>query len=155
LTDPNVDAGPLIGGWRLRRWVAIDAAGTEVFPMGTAATGYLAYTADGTMVALMGSGDRSPFDSDDVTGGSDAERASAFASFIAYAGRYEVTSDTVIHDVEASLFPNWIGTRQRRGWQLDRAGRELTLIAQGIRQGGEIRTHRLTWDRVGEGDPGG
>jgi hypothetical protein len=152
---PDEAARALIGGWRLKRWVAIDAAGIEVFPMGSTATGYLAYTAEGAMVAMMGSGDRPLFVSDDVTGGSEAERAGAFASFIAYAGRYEVTSDTVIHHVETSLFPNWIGTRQRRGWQLDREGRELTLTARGIRQGGETRTHRLTWERVPEDDPGG
>jgi lipocalin-like protein len=154
VTEPGVDGRRLIGGWRLRRWVAIDAAGNEVFPMGSTATGYLAYTADGTMVAMMGSGDRPPFASDDVTGGSDIERAGAFASFIAYAGRYEVTADTVIHHVEASLFPNWIGTRQHREWQLDPDGRELTLTARGIRQGGETRTHRLSWERVSEGGPG-
>ena len=155
MTEPSTDGRGLIGGWRLRRWVAIDAAGNEVFPMGATATGYLAYTADGTMVAMMGSADRPPFESDDLTGGSDVEQAGAFASFIAYAGRYEVTAETVTHHVEASLFPNWIGTRQRRGWQLDREGRELTLTARGIRQGGETRTHHLTWELVWEGDPGG
>lgn len=123
--------------------------------MGRGATGYLAYTADGTMVAMMGSGDRSPFASDDVTGGTDAERAGAFASFIAYAGRYEVTKDAVIHYVEASLFPNWIGTRQRRGWQLDASGRELTLTAPAILLGGETRTHRLTWERTEQSEAGG
>jgi hypothetical protein len=154
VTEPDAASKALIGGWRLRRWVAIDAAGTEVLPM-AGATGFLAYTADGTMVAMMGSGDRSPFASDDVTGGTDAERAGAFASFIAYAGRYEVTADTVIHYVEASLFPNWIGTMQRRGWQLDPSGRELTLTAPSILLGGETREHRLTWERIGDGEAGG
>jgi len=133
--------------------VAIDATGNEVFPMGSTATGYLAYTADGTMVAMMGAGDRPLFSSDDLTGGTEGEQARAFASFIAYAGRYEVTADTVIHLVEASLFPNWIGTRQQRGWQLDPDGNELTLTARAIRQGGETRTHHLTWERVRGGAP--
>ena len=153
MTGPVPDGRRLVGGWRLRRWVAIDPTGNEVFPMGPGATGYLAYTADGTMIALMGAGDRPAFASDDVTGGSDPERARAFESVIAYAGRYEVTADTVIHLVEASLFPNWIGTRQRRAWRLDPSGSELTLTGTAIRQGGETRTHRLTWERVGARDP--
>jgi hypothetical protein len=152
--DPDGPARALIGGWRLRRWMAVDANGAEVFPMGAGATGYLAYTADGTMVAMMGQGDRPAFASDDVTGGGDPERAYAFATFIAYAGRYEVTADTVTHLVEVSLFPNWIGTRQRRGWVLDPSGTELTLTATSIRQGGETRTHHLTWERVDPGAPG-
>jgi len=153
--EPDGHTRALIGGWRLRRWVAVDTDGAEVFPMGAGATGYLAYTADGTMVAMMGQGDRPAFSSDDVTGGSDAERASAFATFIAYAGRYEVSSDTVTHLVEVSLFPNWIGTRQRRAWVVDPSGRELTLTASAIRQGGVTRTHRLTWQRVEPAERGG
>jgi hypothetical protein len=153
VTD-RASGDPLVGGWRLRRWVATDAAGTEMLPMGAAADGYLGYTADGTMIAMMGSGERAPFDSDDVTGGTDAERARAFASFIAYAGRYEIAGDAVIHEVASSLFPNWIGTRQQRHWELDATGRYLTLTSPPILQDGATRVHRLTWERIGRDDPG-
>ena len=117
--------------------------------MGAAADGYIAYTADGTMIAMMGSGDRPAFAEDDVTGGTDAERGQAFASFIAYAGRYEVSGEYVTHHVEASLFPNWIGTVQRRHWELDPSGRLLTLTSPPIVQAGQTRIHRLTWERAG------
>ena len=112
MTDSEVSNHRLVGGWRLARWVAIADDGSETFPMGEAPDGLLDYSADGTMVTIMSRGDRVRFAGDDVTGGSEAERASAFASCIAYGGRYEVSEDTVIHQVETSLFPNWVGTEQ-------------------------------------------
>jgi hypothetical protein len=139
----------LVGGWRLSSWVAIADDGSETFPMGEAADGLLAYAADGTMVTVIGQGDRHRFAGDDVTGGSDAERASAFASYIAYGGRYEVRGDTVIHHVEMSLFPNWIGTDQRRQWELDPSGRDLTLTSPPLLIGGTRRIQRLRWERAG------
>ncbi len=116
--------------------------------MGASPDGLVTYTADGTMVGMMGPGDRPRFATDDVTGGTDVERALAFATFIAYGGRYEVGGDTVTHYVETSLFPNWIGTTQRRRWELDESGRRLTLTSPPVTLGGAIRIQRLTWERA-------
>jgi hypothetical protein len=139
---------PLVGSWRLRRWAAVADDGSETLPLGETPDGLLAYTADGTMVALMSPGDRPPFASDDVTGGTEAERAAAFATFIAYGGRYEVDGQSVSHHVEASLFPNWIGTTQRRHWELDASATRLTLTSPPLVLGGSRRIQRLTWERV-------
>ena len=79
---------PLVGGWRLLAWVAIADDGSETRPLGDAPGGLLTYSADGTVIGIMGSSGRPLFQTDDVTGGSDAERAAACASFIAYGGRY-------------------------------------------------------------------
>ena len=123
--------------------------------MGEHPDGLLTYTADGTMVGIMGPGDRPRFAADDVTGGTDDERALAFATFIAYGGRYEVIGDTVTHDVETSLFPNWIGTRQQRRWELDPTGRHLMLTSPPLLLGGSTRVQRLRWERLPEGPAGG
>jgi hypothetical protein len=45
---------PLLGGWRLRSWVSIADDGSEVLPMGETPDGLLTYTADGTMIGIMG-----------------------------------------------------------------------------------------------------
>jgi len=116
--------------------------------MGEAPEGLLVYSDDGTMVGIMGPAARPRFASDDVTGGTDDERARAFATFIAYGGRYEIEGDTVRHDVETSLFPNWIGTVQRRRWELAENGRLLTLTSPPLSLGGMVRVQRLTWERV-------
>jgi Lipocalin-like domain len=144
---------PLVGGWRLRTWVSISDDGSEVHPMGEAPDGLLAYTAGGTMVAIMGPVDRTRFSTDDVTGGTPDEQAGAFATFIAYGGSFDVDGDTVNHHVETSLFPNWIGTMQRRRWELDETGRHLTLTSPPLLLGGAKRIQRLRWERVDDEAP--
>ncbi|MGH2476694.1 MAG: lipocalin-like domain-containing protein [Candidatus Limnocylindrales bacterium] len=139
---------PLVGSWRLRRWAAIAEDATESLPMGDAPDGLLIYAADGSMIAAFGLGDRPPFDSDDVTGGTDDERARAFSTYVAYGGTYEVDGDTVHHRVETSLFPNWVGTVQRRRWELDLTGRQLSLTSPPVSLGGATRIQRLIWDRA-------
>lgn len=116
--------------------------------MGEAPDGLLAYTAGGTMVGIMGPGDRPRFSTEDVTGGTPEEQAAAFATFIAYGGRFAVDGDTVIHTVETSLFPNWIGTEQRRRFELSRDGRTLTVTSPPIAIGGMRRVQRLIWSRI-------
>lgn len=138
-----------VGSWRLRRWVSLADDGSQSLPMGEAPEGLLVYSDDGTMVGIMGPAARPRFASDDVTGGTDEERARAFATFIAYGGRYQVEGDTVRHDVETSLFPNWIGTVQQRRWELDDDGRLLTLTSPPLALGGTVRVQRLTWERAG------
>ncbi len=144
MTDPH----PLVGGWRLVTWSAVGDDGSEVRPMGDAPDGLLAYTAEGTMLGIMGPGDRPRFHDDDVTGGTSAEQAAAFATFIAYGGRYRVDGDEVVHTVETSLFPNWIGTEQRRRWSLADDGATLTLTSPPLLLGGARRRQILTWRRV-------
>jgi hypothetical protein len=139
---------PLVGAWRLRRWLALAEDGSESKPMGEAPEGLLVYSGDGTMIGIMGPAARPLFASDDVTGGTDNERAQAFATFIAYGGHYEIEGDTVRHDVEASLFPNWIGTVQRRRWDLSEDWRLLTLTSPPLALGGVVRVQQLTWERV-------
>jgi Lipocalin-like domain len=138
----------LVGGWRLRTWVSIADDGSEVRPIGDAPDGLLVYSAGGTMVAVMGPRDRPRLATDDVTGGTADEQARAFATFIAYGGSYEIDGDSVNVHVEMSLFPNWIGTTQRRRWELDDSGRHLTLTSPPLVLGGAKRIQRLRWERV-------
>ena len=139
----------LVGGWRLRTWVSIGDDGSETLPMGERPDGLLSYTADGTMIGIMSPDDRPRFSTDDVTGGTIDEQAAAFATCIAYGGSYELDGDTVTHRVEMSLFPNWIGTTQRRRWELDERGSRLILTSPPVMLGGATRIQRLTWERAG------
>ncbi len=139
---------PLVGSWRLRRWVAIADDGSEALPMGDAPDGLLIYSGDRRMIAMLGSGERPRFAADDVTGGTDAERAAAFSTLIAYGGPFEIEGDTVLHHVETSLFPNWVGTVQRRRWELDQAERRLILTSPPVTLGGVTRIQRLSWERA-------
>jgi hypothetical protein len=42
--------------------------------------------------------------------------------FVAYGGRYSFSGDRVIHHVEMSLFPNWVGSDQERTVSLTGTG---------------------------------
>ncbi len=139
----------LVGGWRLRSWISVAGDGSETAPWGERPSGLLTYTATGAMIVVMCRAGRPSFATDDLTGGSIVEQARAFGSFIAYGGSFEVAGDTVIHHVETSLFPNWVGTTQHRRWELDPSGRHLTLESPPLTQGGMARIQRLRWDRVG------
>jgi hypothetical protein len=140
--------GDLVGSWRLRTWVAFSEDGSESLPMGDAPEGLLIYSPDGTMIVLMARAGRPGIASEDVTGGTEVERAEAFASFIAYGGAYAVEGDSVSHHVEMSQFPNWVGTIQRRRWALDPTNAVLTITSPPVTLGGAARVQRLTWERV-------
>src|SRR5919199_5315242 len=117
----------LVGTWRLTSWENQDDAGQITFPVGRDARGYIIYTADGYVSVQIMTAQRERFVADDLLTGTTDEKARAAETFIAYGGHYELASDTVIHHVELSLFPNWVGTRQVR--RIEMAGDRLTLSA--------------------------
>src|ERR671932_507328 len=137
----------LVGTWRLTSWENHDGAGQITSPVGRDPRGYIIYTADGYVSVQIMTAQRQRFAADDLLQGSTDEKARAAETFIAYAGGYELASDTVIHHVELSLFPNWVGTRQVR--HLDLAGDRLTLSAGPMVLAGRKQIARLIWERVG------
>src|SRR5918992_3291400 len=95
--------------------------------MKTDALGSLLYTADGRFSVMISRAGRTWFDSDDLLGGATEEKALAVEGFVAYAGRYSFHGDRVVHHVELSLFPNWVGTDQQ--WSVELSGDRLILSA--------------------------
>ena len=136
----------LDGTWRLVSWENQDSAGKITFPVGRDARGYIIYTADGYVSVQIMTAQRQRFAADDLLQGSTDEKARAAETFIAYAGRYELASDTVMHHVELSLFPNWVGTRQVR--RIEMAGDRLTLSAGPMMLAGGQQIARLIWERM-------
>ena len=136
----------LVGTWRLTSWENQDSAGKITFPVGRDARGYIIYTADGYVSVQIMTAQRQRFAADDLLQGSTDEKARAAETFIAYCGRYELASDTVIHHVELSLFPNWVGTRQVR--RIEMAGDRLTLSAGPMMLAGRQQIARLIWERM-------
>lgn len=124
----------IVGTWRLRSWTALDDDGTSSEPMGHEPSGLLVYAADGTMITV-------------ITPSPEGESDRSAAACFAYAGRYEVRDDVVVHLVETSCRPDWVGTRQIRKLDLDADGTTLTLTSGPLELGGTTRTHRLVWKR--------
>jgi hypothetical protein len=142
----------LAGSWRLLRWeIAYGDGRQPSFPYGEAASGLLLYASDGWMSACVLRAGRPPLSSDSVRSAPEAERLAAFESYFHYAGRYHVRSEggrqQVVHEVEHSLNPNFVGSRQVRDIDFDAQGR-LTLSASDTVPGSDVaRHHRLVWQR--------
>jgi hypothetical protein len=77
--------------------------------------------------------DRAKFAADDLFGRSAEERAQAAGTYVSYCGRYEFRGDIVVHRVELSLFPNWIGVEQER--LVEVTGNRLILSTRPISLG--------------------
>jgi hypothetical protein len=99
------DAARLVGSWRMKSWTRkIVATGEVSDAMGADPIGYIAYHADGRMMATVFSRSRGGFSGPRPT--SD-EKIRLFDSMLAYVGRYTLADDKVIHHVEAAWNPGW------------------------------------------------
>jgi hypothetical protein len=137
---------PLVGAWRLISWENQAADGRVTYPMGTDALGYLTYTGDSRFLVMISRADRPRFAANDLFGGTMQEQAQAVEGFVAYAGRYSFHGDRVVHLVELSLLPNWVGSDQQRSVEL--SGDLLILSASPLQLGGKRQVPRLVWERV-------
>jgi hypothetical protein len=57
-----------------------------------------------------------------------------------------VSGNEVIHRIQASLIPNWIGGEQLRFWTLD--GDTLTIATPPLRLDGRPQVSTLVWKRL-------
>jgi hypothetical protein len=147
--DESRLAAQLPGTWRVTSWRSFGADGSETAgPLGEDADGIIVYTRDGTMITTLARRDRPPVTGGDLMGGPADERLAAAASFIAYSGGWRLEGDVVVHMVEMSLFPNWVGGEQRRRVELSEDGDHLVLTSGAILVQGIERRQRLTCQRL-------
>jgi hypothetical protein len=135
---PGIKDAGIVGTWRFISMEARSPRGEVISPYGENIFGRLIYTAEGLMSVLLMNPDRPRFTSDDPMAGTTDEIESAYRGFDAYCGTYTIDKETktVTHHIQASKFPNWIGTDQVRSFEL-RDGR-LILKA-------DIDTRGETW----------
>ena len=138
-----------IGTWKLVSSEFRLSDGRVIYPLGSSAVGMLMYDASGHMSAQLMRPDRPAFASGDQAGGTPTEIRSAFEGFTAYFGTYEVNEGkaSVIHHVEGSLFPNWVGGDQVRFYEF--SPNRLTLSTPPIPMGSQHVTGLLIWERIG------
>lgn len=140
------------GTWRLvdceGRW----SDGRVTRPYGDRPGGMLVYDGRGGFAGQIMARGRPEFANGNLLKGNDAEVRAAFEGYLAYYGRYAVdeSQGLMIHWVEGSFFPNWIGERQIRKYEFpDGPGggrlRLSTLPIQGARA--EL-TVVLLWERA-------
>jgi hypothetical protein len=142
MAGPNIQ--DFLGTWKL---VSVETRKEdgEVHRRGER-VGYLLYNDEGYMSVAFMKRDRPEFASGDIRGGTVEEKEAAVEGYVSYCGRYEVMKDKVIHHIEVSLFPNWVGVRKERMYELD--GDRLTLSTPLMLVGGRRLSTHLIWERV-------
>jgi hypothetical protein len=106
----------LLGTWRMVSWTKKTVAtGETTDAMGPNPNGYIAYHADGRMMALVVNSGR-----DQLNGPapSDREKIHLFNSMLAYSARYTVTESELFHHVDVTCNPAWTGD-MKRPYKLD------------------------------------
>ena len=136
----------LVGSWKLVSFEMRDANGRISYPWGKDTQGYLMYNTDGYMSVNVMSSNRLKFSSADIKGGTSEEKVAAADTYVSYCGTYEIQQNTVIHHIELSFFPNWIGVDQKRILSIE--GDRLSLSIPTITVAGVEQTGHLIWERV-------
>ena len=95
----------LIGSWRMETWTGsfVDD-GTEFDALGPSPLGYIAYHADGRMMATVFARDRPAAR---PGGWSDTEKVVLHDTMLAYVASYRIEGNRVIHEVEGAWDPSW------------------------------------------------
>jgi hypothetical protein len=137
----------IVGTWKLVSWTYKNEKGEEVDYFGKDSTGILTYDEHGYMNAQLMKSGRSQFSSDSINGGTPDEALAAFNSYLAYFGKYyEQSPGEMVHIVEGSLFPNWIGNKEVRYGKIE--GNKLILSTPPIHAQGSEIVFYITWKRA-------
>jgi len=133
----------LVGAWKLVSASSTTKTGERSeTPYGPNPAGFLTYTADGRVTALISYGGRKPLS----VGAQPAEQAEAFKTFLAYAGRYALSGDKVTHYIEISSIQNYVNKELVRSIKFQ--GDQITLVTPPTPVNGKVQTVELVWQRL-------
>jgi hypothetical protein len=141
-----VSDNPLVGTWRLVSFEIRDEDGRVTHPLGRDAVGFITYTPDRHMSVQFGQADRAPLAVADWAGATAAEITTAARDYFAYCGTYELPDGEIIHSLELSLMPNWIGAELVRLVAFD--GEQVRLSTPPTPVGGRQQIATLIWERT-------
>jgi hypothetical protein len=137
----------LVGTWKLISASSTTSAGDrDETPYGPSPAGFLTYTADGRVTALISYGGRKTLS---FGGGAPEEQAQAFKTFLGYAGRYSFDGDKVTHHIEISSIENYVGKDLVRTVTLHED--RITLVTPPTPMNGRNQTVKLIWQRLPAG----
>jgi hypothetical protein len=146
LIDPDENLQRrLLGTWKLVSAVREEIpSGRKTDFFGPNPVGYLNYTLEGRMFALIVSGDRKrPVGA--VAAPSEIE--ALFKSAVSYTGKFSVADNEVTHHVDASMNEIWSGTVQRRTATFDGARLMLSTPPSLDPLDGLNSVRTMTWER--------
>jgi len=137
----------VVGTWKLisAKSTALNGK-VDPYAFGKTPSGFMTFTSEGRMSLVMSDDSRKPLSVLDRVAAPPDERAQAFATFVAYAGRYSREGDRLIYHVEVSSIQNWVGTDLTRIIKFE--GDELSTRTPTTVKGGVQQVIELTWKRV-------
>jgi hypothetical protein len=103
----------------------------------------IAYTKEGMVIVVSTPANRAKVDAKDPSQATLEEKSRMADGVVAYAGRYEIKGDEVIHHIEVSFFPNLVGRANVRKPTFQ--GKLLILTTEPDEKGG---VERIYWERV-------
>lgn len=139
----------VLGAWELVSYTIEDnPSGDTTYPLGPHPVGLIMYTDDGYMSAQLMRPDRSAACPPQPNEDTPAAESPFDTGYLAYSGPFHVddAAGTLHHQVTVSLFPDWLGTTQRRCCHLE--GDFLTLGGTQTSPDGKTSTHTLLWKRA-------
>ncbi|MGF1651309.1 MAG: lipocalin-like domain-containing protein [Hyphomicrobiaceae bacterium] len=142
MTDiSTASASDLIGAWRLESWALVYEDGRPAeYPLGSDAVGFIMYTGDGHVSALLSRANRRALQTGDAE-----QKAQAYDDCFAYAGRFEVRNGSVFHTIEVSTNQALVGFTSNRTITL--VGDRLTLAGPDFVPN-VPRFQRIIWRRA-------
>jgi hypothetical protein len=140
----------LVGTWKLVSASSTSSTGERSeTPYGPSPVGFLTYTGDGRVTALISYGGRKPLSGGGGTVAPLEEQAEAFKTFLAYAGRYTLSGDKVTHYIEISSIQNYVNRDLVRSVKFQ--GDRIILVTPPTSVNGKIQTVELIWQRLSVG----
>jgi hypothetical protein len=140
----------LVGTWKLVSASSTTSSGERSEPpYGPSPAGFLTYTGDGRVTALISYAGRKPVSFGAETPALQAEQAEAFKTFLAYAGRYTLNGDKVSHHIEISSIQNFVGKDLVRTVKFK--GDQIILTTPPTPVNGKIQIIELIWQRLPTG----
>lgn len=132
-----------VGSWGLVSFEHVLRSGEALKPFGDSPSGSILYQPDGRMSAQVSVGSPAKFASKDPDQASSEEAAEAWRGYVGYWGTFRIHAEKgeVVHRVEGSWFPNWIGTEQVRQFRFE--GRDRLVLETQSSSG----RYTLKWER--------
>jgi hypothetical protein len=132
----------LNGTWRLVSCFMEDFETKEkVAAWGERPNGYLVLTPEGRWIVVQTAEGRK-------TPQTDADRADAFTSMLAYSGAFRVQGDQIVINVDIAWDESWVGTKQVRSYRLEDDQLHIEAAPQPYSNfGGKVMRGVLVWKR--------
>jgi len=140
------DKNALVGTWAVVSSTATDSAGKKIDTFGPKHRGTLIFAPNGRYAVMQARGTLPKFAANARTKGSAEENQAVVAGTIAHFGRYTIDDGgkSFTFHIEASTFPNWDGTQQKRPFEIkgDRLIYKVAAPSAGTGAG------EVVWKRV-------